>query len=52
MYHEVLQYPCKDAHSRRCDYKGSGAKLRKIEIDIKDKDDLDFLSVCIDEDHQ
>jgi hypothetical protein len=23
--------------------------LRKIEIDVKDKDYLDFLSVCIDE---
>lgn len=49
MHHEILQSSCKVAHSRRCYYKGSGAKLRKIEIDVKDKDYLDFLSVCIDE---
>jgi hypothetical protein len=27
----------------------SGIKLRKIEIGIKDKDYLDFLSICIEE---
>jgi len=30
-------------------YQDSGIKLRKIEIGIKDKDYLDFLSICIEE---
>jgi len=29
--------------------KDSGIKLRKIEIGVKDKDYLDFLSICIEE---
>jgi len=49
MYHTVLHNSRKDDFTRRCDYKGSGVKLRKIEIDVKDKDYLDFLSVCLDE---
>ena len=49
MHHAVLQSACKDAQRRRCYHKGSDAKLRKIEFDVKDQDYPDFLSSCIDE---
>ena len=49
MCHEILQSTCQDDFRRRLYHKGSGVKLRKIEIDVNDKDYLDFLSSCVDE---
>ena len=45
--HEVLQQSCDDDFL----FHGEGAspELRTIEVDIKDKEYLDFLSVCIEE---
>jgi hypothetical protein len=47
--HEVLCKSCKADFSGGFDNQGSGIALRKIEVGIKDKDYLDFLSVCIED---
>ena len=47
--HEVLHQPCKADFRGWRFHQGSGVTLRKIEVEIKDKDYLDFLSVCVED---
>ena len=49
MHHAVLHQSFKGNLTRWLYDQRSGASLRTIEIDIKNGDYLDFLSVCIDE---
>ena len=49
MHNAVLHKSLKENFTRGLHDQCSGATLRKIEVDIKDKDYLDFLTVCIEE---
>lgn len=49
MHNAVLHKSLKGDLARGLHDQRSGVALRKIEIDIRDKDYLDFLSVCVDE---
>ena len=48
--HEILHQSCQTDFTRRCVNQGTSNELGKIDIEIKDKEYLDFLSVCINED--
>ena len=47
--HEVLRQPCKDHLLRWDSHQDTSVELRKINLDLKDKDYLDFLTLCIED---
>ena len=49
MHNAVLHKSLKGDLARGLHDQRSGAKLRKIEVGIQDKDYLDFLPVCIED---
>jgi hypothetical protein len=47
--HEVLHQSCEDNILGWKSHQDASAELRKINLDLKDKDCLDFLTLCIED---